>query len=174
MAETERDFFVTGLRNAHAMEMQARELMERQIDRTQDYPELRTRLQQHLVETTSQLERLESVLKEMGESSSTLKDTALSMMGNFSAMMHAASSDEIIKNMLANNMFENFEIGTYKSLIAMCGRVGTPQAETLLRSSLTEEENMARWVDEHIEPVTLAFLARVAHDSPEGRARMAQ
>ena len=48
MAETERDFFVTGLRNAHAMEMQARELMERQIDRTQDYPELRTRLQQHL------------------------------------------------------------------------------------------------------------------------------
>ena len=58
MAETERDFFVTGLRNAHAMEMQARELMERQIDRTQDYPELRTRLQQHLVETTSQLERL--------------------------------------------------------------------------------------------------------------------
>jgi ferritin-like metal-binding protein YciE len=56
----------------------------------------------------------------------------------------------------------------------MCGRVGTPQAETLLRSSLTEEENMARWVDEHIEPVTLAFLARVAHESPEGRARMAQ
>ena len=47
MAETERDFFVTGLRNAHAMEVQARELMERQIDRTQDYPELRTRLQQH-------------------------------------------------------------------------------------------------------------------------------
>ncbi|MBY0225620.1 MAG: ferritin-like domain-containing protein [Hyphomicrobium sp.] len=174
MAESERDFFVTGLRNAHAMEMQARELMERQIDRTHDYPELRTRLQQHLVETTSQLERLESVLKEMGESSSTVKDTALSMMGNVSAMMHAASSDEIIKNMLANNMFENFEIGTYKSLIAMCGRVGTQHAETLLRSSLTEEENMARWVDEHIEPVTLAFLARVAHDSPEGRARMAQ
>jgi ferritin-like metal-binding protein YciE len=77
MAETERDFFVTGLRNAHAMEIQARELMERQIDRTQDYPELRTRLQQHLVETTSQLERLESVLKEMGESSSTLKDSLI-------------------------------------------------------------------------------------------------
>src|SRR5512145_2678689 len=87
MAETERDFFVTGLRNAHAMEMQARELMQRQIDRTQDYPEIRTRLQQHMVETTSQLERLESVLKEMGESSSTMKDTALSLMGTVSAMM---------------------------------------------------------------------------------------
>lgn len=119
MAETERDFFVTGLRNAHAMEMQARELMERQIDRTQDYPELRTRLQQHLVETTSQLERLESVLKEMGESSSTLNDTALSMMGNFSAMMHAASSDEIIKNMLANNMFENFDLPVSSSVMCI-------------------------------------------------------
>lgn len=29
-AQTARDIFVTGLRNAHAMEMQARERMERQ------------------------------------------------------------------------------------------------------------------------------------------------
>lgn len=76
--------------------------------------------------------------------------------------------------MLANNMFENFEIGTYKSLIAMCGRVGTPEAETLLRSSLQEEANMARWVDEHIEPVTLAFLAKVTHENAAGQARMAR
>lgn len=94
---TERDFFITGLRNAHAMEIQARELMERQIDRTQDYPEIRSRLQQHLVETTAQIERIEGILKSMGESWSTMKDTALSVMGNLSAMMHAASSDEIIK-----------------------------------------------------------------------------
>lgn len=172
MAETQRDIFITGLRNAHAMEVQARELMESQIDRHSDYPELRSRLQQHLAETTTQLERLEGVLDQMGESSSTMKDTALSLMANVSSMMHAASSDEIIKNMLANNMFENFEIATYKSLIAMCDDVGAPQAATLLRSSLQEEENMARWVEEHIEPITHAFMTTLVPDVP-GRSRAA-
>lgn len=174
MAETERDYFITGLRNAHAVETQARELMERQIERTEEYPELRSRLKLHLDETNTQIQRLDRILSDLGESSSTLKDTAMSMMGNMSAMMHATSSDEIVKNMLANNMFENFEIGTYKSLIAMCGRAGVPEAETLLRSSLMEEVNMARWVDEHIEPITLAFLSKVAHQNSQGRASMAQ
>jgi ferritin-like metal-binding protein YciE len=32
MAQTAREIFIVGLRNAHAMETQARELMERQSD----------------------------------------------------------------------------------------------------------------------------------------------
>ena len=35
-----RELFITGLRNAHAMEHQARELMERQIERSTDYPQV--------------------------------------------------------------------------------------------------------------------------------------
>lgn len=35
---TARDIYVVGLRNAHAMEIQARELMERQSERLGDYP----------------------------------------------------------------------------------------------------------------------------------------
>ena len=33
MAQTAREIFIVGLRNAHAMETQARELMERQSER---------------------------------------------------------------------------------------------------------------------------------------------
>jgi ferritin-like metal-binding protein YciE len=165
MAQTPRDFFVTGLRNAYAMEVEARELLERQIGRTGDYPELRSRLKLHLDETHVQIDRIEDLLKSMGESPSALKDMSLSLMANVSTMMHAMSSDEIIKNILANNMFENFEIGAYKSLIAMSHRAGVPSAETVLRSSLMEETNMARWVCEHIEPITLSFLAKAEqHD----------
>src|SRR3954470_24852346 len=36
MTESARDIYVTGLRNAHAMEVQARELMERQSERLDD------------------------------------------------------------------------------------------------------------------------------------------
>jgi hypothetical protein len=40
MATTARDIFLVGPRNAHAMEVQARELMERQSDRLGDYPDV--------------------------------------------------------------------------------------------------------------------------------------
>jgi ferritin-like metal-binding protein YciE len=41
MAQTAREIFVVGLRNAHGMETQARELMERQSERLDEYPEVK-------------------------------------------------------------------------------------------------------------------------------------
>jgi ferritin-like metal-binding protein YciE len=51
MASTARDIFVVGLRNAHSMEVQARELMERQSERLTDYPEVQAKVRAHLRET---------------------------------------------------------------------------------------------------------------------------
>jgi ferritin-like metal-binding protein YciE len=51
VASKARDIFIDGLRNAHAMETQARELMQRQSERLTDYPELKSRVQTHLRET---------------------------------------------------------------------------------------------------------------------------
>src|SRR3978361_394008 len=76
MATTAKDIFVTGLRNAHAMEIQARELMERQSERLTDYPEVHQRVTQHLKEPNEQLKRWEPCLSACGESTSTLKDTS--------------------------------------------------------------------------------------------------
>jgi ferritin-like metal-binding protein YciE len=53
MTQTARDIFVVGLRNAHAMEVQARELMERQSERLDDYPEVKAKVAAHLQETPS-------------------------------------------------------------------------------------------------------------------------
>jgi ferritin-like metal-binding protein YciE len=44
MIQTARDIVVVGLRNAHAMEVQARELMERQSERLDDYPEVKAKV----------------------------------------------------------------------------------------------------------------------------------
>jgi len=76
MTQTARDIFVVGLRNAHAVEIQARELMERQSERLDDYPEVKAKVAAHLQETNQQLRRLEQCLEACGESTSTLKDTA--------------------------------------------------------------------------------------------------
>src|SRR3981189_725246 len=86
MAQTARDIFVVGLRNAHAMETQARELMERQSERLDEYPEVKAKVTAHLQETNEQLKRLEQCLDSLGEGTSTLKDTAQSVMANVLAM----------------------------------------------------------------------------------------
>jgi ferritin-like metal-binding protein YciE len=158
MASTAKDLFVTGLRNAHAMETQARELMERQSERLVDYPEVKARMQGHLRETEEQLRRLDQCLSSLGETASTIKDTAQSFMGNMMAMAHSVADDEILKNTFANNAFENFEIAAYKSLLALCGPAGADITRTLLEQSLKEEEAMASWVDQNVAKVTLAYL----------------
>lgn len=160
MTQSAREIFIVGLRNAHAMETQARELMERQVERTSDYPDVQARLRVHLEETERQLLRLEQCLDACGESTSTLKDTAQSLMGNLMAMSHAMAGDEILKNTFANNAFENFEIAAYKSLIALCGTAGEESARPLLEASLKEEERMADWVARNVEKVTLDYLGK--------------
>src|SRR3978361_231407 len=160
MATTARDIFVTGLRNAHAMETQARELMERQSELLTAYPDVKAKMQSHLRETEGQLERLDQCLSSLGESASAIKDTTQSFMGNMMAMAHSVAADEILKNTFANNAFENFEIAASKSLLAWGGPAGADSAKPLLEQSLKEEEAMAAWVDQNVGKVTLTYLAK--------------
>lgn len=132
--------------------------MERQSERLDDYPEVKAKVTAHLQETNEQLRRLEKCLEACGESTSTLKDTAQSVMANMTAMAHSAAGDEILKNTFANNAFENFEIAAYKSLLALCGAAGMPEAKASLETSLKEEQRMAAWIDSNVEKVTMEYL----------------
>jgi ferritin-like metal-binding protein YciE len=160
MSNAARDTFVVGLRNAHSMEVQARELMERQSERLDEYPEVKAKVTAHLQETNEQLNRLERCLEACGESTSSLKDTAQSVLANLQAMAHSAAGDEILKNTFANNAFENFEIAAYKSLLALCGAAGLAEAREPLETSLKEEQRMAAWIDSNVEKVTMEYLSR--------------
>jgi len=80
--------------------------MERQSERLDEYPEVKAKVAAHLQETNEQLKRLEQCLEALGEGTSTLKDTAQSVLANVLAMTHAVAGDEILKNTFANNAFE--------------------------------------------------------------------
>jgi ferritin-like metal-binding protein YciE len=158
MGQTARDIFVVGLRNAHAMEIQARELMERQSERLDEYPEVKERITAHLQETKVQLTRLEQCLKTCGETASTIKDTAQSFAANAMAMAHSMAGDEILKNTFANNAFEHFEIAAYKSLLILCPD-DMDSARSQLEASLKEEEGMASWINANLGKITMAYVA---------------
>ncbi len=152
-------FFLTGLRNAHGMETQAIQILSRQLERLEHYPEMEAAIRRHIEESEAQRTRLEEVLERMGETPSTLKDTALGFVGNLMALAHVPAADEVVKNTLANYAFEHFEIAAYKTLITIGEALGDGQAVIAARVNLAEEERMAAWIGEHIAPTTLQFMA---------------
>jgi ferritin-like metal-binding protein YciE len=166
--ERANSVFITGLKNAHALENQALELMNRQVERIENYPDVKAKLQQHIQETPEQIARLERILESLGESRPVLKDNALSLTGNMAAITHALTQDEIIKNSIANFAFENYEIASYKSLIQLAGETGHQEAELPLQVTLREEEAMASWIDGHLPDVTHTYLERYVADQKAG------
>jgi ferritin-like metal-binding protein YciE len=167
-AERADSVFITGLQNAHALENQALELMNRQIERIENYPDIKARLEQHIQETHNQIERLEKILEGLGESRSILKDNALALTGNLAAITHAFTQDEIVKNSIANFAFENFEIASYKSLIQLADETGHAGASEPLKTTLREEEEMAHWLDSHLPGVIHTYLERYVADQKAG------
>lgn len=154
-----REIFITGLKNAHAMENQALSIIQPQLSRIENYPEIAAKLDQHLRETEGQIVRIEEVLDGLNEDHSSLKDMALSLTGSMAAMGHAIAGDEILKNSFANFAFEHFEMAAYKSLLTIAEAGGFGAASAALQANLAEEKAMAQWLDENIVSVTTRFLS---------------
>jgi ferritin-like metal-binding protein YciE len=167
--ETVQSIFVTGVKNIHALEKEARQLLSRQIERVTNYPEVEQKLRMHLAETNRQEERIDEILHALGEDRSLLKDWATQIMGNMAAVAHVPMADEILKNTFANHAFEAFEIAAYKSLITMAEATGHSQFLAALRQSLEEEERMAQWISENVGKVTLMYLEREARGAKADR-----
>jgi ferritin-like metal-binding protein YciE len=159
MTDEARDVLVVGLRNAHAVESQAVELSERQVESLGDYPRVQSRIREHLGETRRQLERLEECLDHLDESTSSIKDTALSALGNIMAVSNTMADDAILKNTFAGYSFEHYEIAAYESLIALAEMAGETEIIPLLQESLAEERAMADWLESNIRDVTSEYIS---------------
>ena len=153
------EIYHTGLRNLHALEQAAIELSERQVERLENYPEMKTRLLQHREESKEQVLRLEAILRRHETTPSSAKNAVSSVMGNVAAALHAPAPDEILKNTFANYAFEHQEIAAYTSLIAMAEQVGDAAAIPVLKQSLAEEQSMAEFIKAAIVPTTQKFMS---------------
>lgn len=156
------ELFLTGVRNAHALEKQALSIMTPQVERIENYPEVADRLRAHIEETHGQIQRLDEILEQFDTSGSALKELGLSMTGSMAALAHSVAGDEIIKNSFANYAFEHFEIASYKSLLTLSELAGVGSADAALRQSLAEEQAMAQWIDDHLPDVTRRYATLYA------------
>jgi ferritin-like metal-binding protein YciE len=157
---TPEEHLMDWLRDAHAMEKQAETMLSAMAGRIENYPEVKTKIEEHLAETTRQANMLQSCIERRGGDTSTIKD----LMGKFVAMGQGMSgaivNDEIIKGSMASYTFEHMEIAAYKVLIAAAETCGDPETSAVCQRILQEEEAMAKWLSENLPVVTEQFLAR--------------
>ena len=158
MAQDQRALYVTALQNTHALEMQALQIMERQLERLRNYPQVEQALRNHIAETHGQRDRLEAALDALGETPSTIKEGVLGFVGNIAALAHAPAPDEILKNAFANQAFENFEIAAYRSLLVFTEAAGEGRFATGLQQSLQEEIAMAQQVADMVPLLTRRYI----------------
>lgn len=162
------DAFITGLKNAHGLEQQALQIMHRQIERLEHYPELLELLKRHSQETEEQRARLERILGDYDESPSELKEGVLGFLGNMAAMGHMPADDEILKNSFANHAFEHYEIAAYELLLVMARAAGHSDIAPL-ETTLGEEERMADEMRRLTKTNTDRYLSIVARGGSPSR-----
>lgn len=150
------------LRDAHAMEQQAESMLKKQADRIEHYPELKARIEQHIVETQNQAVLIESCLKRYGSSGSTLKDLGGKMMAFGQAVGGVMMPDEVVKGAQMGYVFENLEIASYTILISAADAAGDTETSDICRRIIQEEYAMAEWLRDYLPTLTKDFLARAA------------
>ena len=153
-----RDLYVTALQNTHALELQALQIMGRQVERLERYPEMADALRRHIAETHQQRDRLDEALESLASSPSALKEGVLGFMGNMAALAHAPADDEVLKNAFANRAFENYEIAAYDALLVFAEAAGHTTSIKAFEQSRREEVAMADQVAALVAPTARRYV----------------
>lgn len=155
-----RERLVEWLRDAHAAEEQAETMLNGMANRLENYPELRSRIEQHIRETQRQAELVRGCLEKLGESTSALKNTGARLMGLGQALSGMFVGDEVMKGMIASCAFEAMEVASYRILIETARAAGETETAQVCEQILKEEEEMESWLKQHIPETTKTYLAR--------------
>ena len=126
------------LRDAHAMEKQAESMLESMVKRIDSYPELCTRLEQHLFETRRQITVLDDIIARNNISRSVLKDSMSKIAAMGQSIGGMFPQDEVVKGVISGYVFEQFEVACYTSLLTAAQKVNDHDSIADLESILAE------------------------------------
>lgn len=154
------DRLMQWLRDAHAAEEQAETMLSGMARRIEHYPELKSRIEQHIDETRSQAQRVRQCIERRGGDTSTAKDAGGKLMGVGQAISGLFAGDEVLKGSIASYAFEAMEIASYRILADTAREAGDDETAEVCEGILREEKDMAEWLEKNLPTVTHQFLAR--------------
>jgi UDP-glucose 4-epimerase len=138
---------VAYLRDAHALERQAVELLEAGAERVDD-ERLEAAFREHLDETRHHLEQMGDLLGERGARPSLVKDAVLRAGGLNLSAFFGAQPDSTTKLAGFAFAFEHLEIAAYELLWRVAARAGDEGVVATAEEILAEERHAAERVAE--------------------------
>lgn len=159
MNNTEKDILIRWLNNAYAMEESIIETLERQVDKLDEMPEVKAKVQEYIEITKNQADKVKKCIERLGGNVSQIKSAGANIMGTMQGMSTAIADDKMVKDALAIFATEHFEIASYLSLITAAEEFGDEETAKICESILHEEEEMAEWVKKQLPLITKKYLA---------------
>ena len=161
------EFYLTGLRNQHAVETQAIGTIQNELPRMTAYPDLHAKMQDDKERSTQQAARLDDLLERHGSKKSLVKEAVTGTVATIAGFAHTGSGDDVVKNVLAAVGYKAYEIGSYKVLLTLAEAVGADGDKAVLEQSMKEEQEMGDWLGSHIPGLVQAYLRQQTHKTPE-------
>jgi ferritin-like metal-binding protein YciE len=152
-----KDFVIKWLNDAYGMETALIRVLENHAKDAEGHPQ-QPRIQEHIETTRRHAERVEECIRHLGGDTSTLKAGTAKVSGMLQGMSTGAAEDELVKNALSDYAAEQFEVASYRSLIAAAEELGDQETVSACQENLREDEEMARWLEQQLPAVTQAFL----------------
>ena len=144
------DLLIAWLRDAYAMEKSLIPVLENHAKDAAGHPEVRARLEQHVMETRNHVTLVKQCLRQLGEEPSTLKNTVAKVMGAVQSVATGAFHDDVVKNALQDFGTESFEIACYKALIEGARALQLNEIAGICERILAEEQAMARFLEQNL------------------------
>ena len=133
----------------------------RKLARETGNAEVKQRLEQHLQETETQIERLEKAFQSIGEKAKAEKcDAAIGLRDEHDSFKSDEKpSPELLEafDLGSGLRVEHYEIAAYRTAIVVARALGYDECAEILQESLVEEEEMARFL-EQVAPAALEAL----------------
>lgn len=167
--KSKSEMVIAWLNDAHAMENSLAAVLRHRIKDAKGFPEIEYIDRQHLNETLRHVDLVRQCIARYGKKPSRVK----AVMGTVTGMIQAPGTelarDEVLKNCLIDYAAENFEVASYRALIAAATEIGDTETATTCEQIMREDQAMA----DRIEAV-LADAVRVHIGTqstfPAGRA----
>lgn len=144
------ELYMAWLNDAYGLENSLIPVLENHAKDAKDHPEMQAKIQQHLDQTRVHAQLVQRCIERLGGHTSALKTGLSTMMGNMQSISTGGAEDELVKNGLADFAAENFEIASYKGLIAAAQTLGDQETLSVCQQILRDEEDMAHWLDQHL------------------------
>lgn len=136
----------------------------RKMARETQTPPLRKRIEEHVRETERQIERLEQAFAAIGEKVKAEKcDAAIGLREEHDSFKSGENPSAALLEAFdlgSGLRVEHYEIAAYRSAIAVAKALGEKECAKILKESLSEEEDMAKFLEKSAPAALEALFAR--------------